>query len=146
MTLIKYIFFTAAIDSTDNCRKDKSLGVLSQKFLIMFLLSKVMNFANTVAFMLSTIFYHSRKQLRACSYGQKLSLFPRKVSTGQIVLFCSYGELFSHLPGKISRCDVDFVKCAQKVFSPCVHMQVRSRYPGKRFVSYERNATFYIIS
>lgn len=30
----------AAIDSTDHCRKDKSLGVLSQKFLIMFLLSK----------------------------------------------------------------------------------------------------------
>ena len=35
------IIFSAAIDSTDNCRKDKSLGVLSQKFLIMFLLSKV---------------------------------------------------------------------------------------------------------
>ena len=39
---IRYeIIFSAAIDSTDNCRKDKSLGVLSQKFLIMFLLSKV---------------------------------------------------------------------------------------------------------
>lgn len=38
---ICYSFFIAAIDSTDRCRKDKSLGVLSQKFLMMFLLSKV---------------------------------------------------------------------------------------------------------
>ena len=38
------------------------------------------------------------------------------ISTGQIILFCSYGEMFSRLPGKVSRCDVDFVKCKQKVF------------------------------
>ena len=38
------------------------------------------------------------------------------VSAGQIMLFCSYGEMFSRLQGKVSRCDVDFVKCKQKVF------------------------------
>ena len=38
------------------------------------------------------------------------------ISTGQIILFCSCGEMFSRLPGKVSRCDVDFVKCKQKVF------------------------------
>ena len=39
-----------------------------------------------------------------------------KISIGQIILFCSYGEMFSCLPDKVSRCDVDFVKCKQKVF------------------------------
>ena len=49
--------------------------------------------------------------------GQKLSRLPTEnISTGQIMLFCSYGEMFSRLPGKFSRCDVDFVKCKQKVF------------------------------
>ena len=38
------------------------------------------------------------------------------ISTGQIMLFCSHGEMFSRLPGKVSCCDVDFVKCKQKVF------------------------------
>ena len=38
------------------------------------------------------------------------------ISTGQIMLFCSYGELFSRLPGKVFRCDVDVLKCKQKVF------------------------------
>ena len=38
------------------------------------------------------------------------------ISTGQIILFCSYGQMFSRLLGKVSRCDVDFVKCKQKVF------------------------------
>ena len=38
------------------------------------------------------------------------------ISTGRIMLFCSYGEMFSRLPGKVSCCDVDFVKCKQKVF------------------------------
>ena len=38
------------------------------------------------------------------------------ISTGQIMLFCLYGEMFSRLPGKVSRCDVDFIKCKQKVF------------------------------
>ena len=38
------------------------------------------------------------------------------ISTGQIILFCSYGEMFSRLPGKVFSCDVDFVKCKQKVF------------------------------
>ena len=38
------------------------------------------------------------------------------ISTGQIILFCSYGEMFSRLPDKVSRCDIDFVKCKQKVF------------------------------
>ena len=85
------------------------------------------------------------------------------ISTGQIMLFCSYGEIFSRLPGKVSSCDVDFVKCKQKVFSlsgkvvfiwdgnnlghqEVACQQARSRYPGKLFVSYERNATFHIIS
>ena len=49
--------------------------------------------------------------LRACSYGQKLSRFPRKHFDMSNKLFCSYGEVFSRLPGKVSRGDVDFVKC-----------------------------------
>ena len=85
------------------------------------------------------------------------------ISTGQIMLFCSYGEMFSRLPGKVSRCDVGFVKCKQKVFPlsgkvvfiwdknylghrDLACQQARSRYPGKLFVPYERNATFHIIS
>ena len=85
------------------------------------------------------------------------------ISTGQIILFCSYGEMFSRLLGKVSRCDVDFVTCKQKVFPlsgkvvfiwdknylghrDLACQQARSRYPGKRFVPYERNATFHIIS
>ena len=79
------------------------------------------------------------------------------------MLFCSYGEMFSRLPGKVSRCDEDFVKCKQKVFPlswkvvliwdknylchrDLACQQARSRYPGKLFVPYERNATFHIIS
>ena len=67
------------------------------------------------------------------------------------------------LPGIVSHCDVDFVKCQQKVFPlsgkvvfiwdkyylghrDLTCQQVRSRYPGKLFVPYERNATFHIIS
>ena len=57
------------------------------------------------------------------------------ISTGQTILFCSYGEMFSRLPGKVSRCDVDFVKCKQKVFP----------LSGK-VCSSKRNATFHIIS
>ena len=34
----------------------------------------------------------------------------------QIILFCLYGAVFSRLPGKVSRCDVDLVKCKQRVF------------------------------
>ena len=89
------------------------------------------------------------------------------ISTDQIMLFCSYGEMFSRLPGKVSRCDVDFVKCKQKIFSlsgkvvfiwdkndlgqrdlACQQASSRSRswYPEKLFVSYERNVTFHIIS
>ena len=85
------------------------------------------------------------------------------ISTGQIMLFCSYGEMFSRLPGKVSRCDVDFVKCQQKVFPRSGKVvfiedkyylghrdracqQATSWYPGKLFVSHERNATFHIIS
>ena len=86
------------------------------------------------------------------------------ISTGQIMLFCSYGEMFSRLPGKVSHCDVDFVKC-KKVFPLSLSgkvafiwdknylghrdlacQQARSRYRGKLFVPYERNATFRIIS
>ena len=83
--------------------------------------------------------------------------------TGQIMFFCSYGEMFSRLPGKVSRCDVDFVKCKQTVFPlsgkvvfiwgknyldhrDLTCQQARSRYSGKLFVPYERNATFHIIS
>ena len=69
--------------------------------------------------------------------------------------------MFSRMPGKVSRCDVDFVKCKQKVFplSVCVHMRkILSRsptsrlsasqvsVPGKTFVSYERKATFHVVS
>ena len=70
--------------------------------------------------------------------------------------------MFSRLPGKVSRCDVDLVKCKQKVF-PLSGIVVflrqqlswspRSRLPaseisvpGETFVSYERKATFHIIS
>ena len=86
------------------------------------------------------------------------------ISTGQIILFCSYawGNVFA-LSGEVSRCDVGFVKCKQKVFSlsrkavfirdknylghrDLAHEQARSRYTGKCVVSYERNATFHIIS
>ena len=71
--------------------------------------------------------------------------------------------MFFRLPGKVSRSDVDFVMCKQKV--PLLSrkvvfiwdkndlghrdhacQQARSRYPGKLFVSYERNAIFYCIS
>ena len=38
------------------------------------------------------------------------------ISTSQVIMFCSYGETFFRLPGTVSRCDVDFVKCKQKVF------------------------------
>ena len=79
------------------------------------------------------------------------------ISTGQI-MFCSYGEMFFRLPGKVSRCDVDFVKCKQKVFSlsgkvvfiwdknflghrDLACQQARSRYPGKLFVPYEHNVS-----
>ena len=85
------------------------------------------------------------------------------ISTGQIMLFCSYGEMFSRLPGKVSRCDVDLVKCKQKVFQlsgkvvfiwdknylshrDLACQQARSRYPEKLFVPHERNAAFHIIS
>ena len=64
------------------------------------------------------------------------------------MLFCLYGEMFSRLPGKVSRCDVDFVKCKQKVFPlsgkvvfiwdknylghrDLACQQARSRYTGK---------------
>ena len=40
----------------------------------------------------------------------------KNIYTGQIMLFCSHGEMFSRLLGKVSRCDVNFVKCKQKVF------------------------------
>ena len=47
-----------------------------------------------------------------------LSIWAEVISIGcrEIILFCSYGETFSRFPGKVSRCDVDFVKCKQKVF------------------------------
>ena len=78
----------------------------------------------------------------------------------KVVLFCSYGEMFSRLPGKVFRCDLDFVKCKQTVFPlsgkvvftwdknylghwDLACQQARSRYPGKLFVPYERNATFH---
>ena len=32
------------------------------------------------------------------------------------MLFCSYGDMSFRLPGRVCRCDVDFVKCKQKVF------------------------------
>ena len=87
----------------------------------------------------------------------------KNISTGQIMFFCSYGEMFFRLAGKVSRCDVDFVECKQKVFPlsgkvvfiwdknylghrDLACQQARSRYPGKLFVSYERNTTFHIIS
>ena len=69
--------------------------------------------------------------------------------------------MFSRLPGKVSRCDVDFVRCKQKVFPlsrkvvfiwdrnylghrDLTRQQARSRYPGKLFVPYELSATFHI--
>ena len=72
-------------------------------------------------------------------------------------------EMFSRLLGNVSRCDVDFVKGKQKIFPlsgkvvfiwdknylghrDLACQQARSRYPGKVFVPYERNATFHIIS
>ena len=74
------------------------------------------------------------------------------ISIGQIMLFCFLGEMFSRLPGKVSRCDVDFVKCKEKVFPLSgkvvfirnknylchrdpAYQQARSRYVGKLFVS-----------
>ena len=62
--------------------------------------------------------------------------------------------MFSRSPGKVSRCDVDFVRCKQKVFPlsgkvmfiwdrnyighrDLTRQQARSRYPGKLFVPYE---------
>ena len=68
---------------------------------------------------------------------------------------CSYGEIFSRLPGKISRCDVNFVKCKQKVFPlsgkvvflldknnlghrDLACQQARSRYPVKLCISSPR--------
>ena len=89
--------------------------------------------------------------------------FRENISTSQIMLVCSYGKMFSRLPGKVSRCDVDFVKCKQKFFPlsgkvvfiwdenylghrDLACQQARSRYQGKLFVPYERNATFHIIS
>ena len=39
------------------------------------------------------------------------------ILTGEINLFCSCGEMFSRFPGKVSCCDIDFVKCKQKVSS-----------------------------
>ena len=79
------------------------------------------------------------------------------------MLFCSYGEMFSRLPSKVSRCDVNFVKCKQKVFPlsekvvftwgknylghrDLACQQARSGYPRKLVVPHERNATFHIIS
>ena len=79
------------------------------------------------------------------------------------MLFCSYGEMFPHLPGKVSHCDIDFVKCKQKVFAlrgkvvfiwdknylghrDLASQQARFGYLGKLFVPYERNSTFHIIS
>ena len=54
--------------------------------------------------------------IRACSYGQKLSLLPRKhCDRSNNVLFIGR-NVFPLTVGKISRCDVDFVKCEQKVF------------------------------
>ena len=80
----------------------------------------------------------------------------------QIILFCSYGEMLSRIPDKVSRSDVDFVKCRQKfvlIWDICAHVgQKLSRLPrsrlsaseisysGKRFVSFQRNVTFHIIS
>ena len=82
------------------------------------------------------------------------------------MLFC-YNIMLQHmssrLPGKVCRCDVNFVKCKQKVFPlsgkvafiwdknylghrDLACQQARSRYPGKRFVLYERNATYYFIT
>ena len=54
--------------------------------------------------------------LRACSYGQKLSRFPRKHfdRSNNVVLFI-WRNVFP-LTGKVSHGDVDFVKCKQKVF------------------------------
>ena len=100
--------------------------------------------------------------LRACSYGQKLSRFPRKHFDRSNNVVCSYGEMFSRLPGKVSRGDVDFVKCKQKVFPLSGKVvfiwdknylghrdlachQARSRLTGKLFVSYERKVTFHTI-
>ena len=70
--------------------------------------------------------------------------------------------MLSRLSGKVSRGDVDCVKCEKKVFPlsgkvvPMSHVgqnghrdfacqQARSRYPGKLFISYERNVTFDIF-
>ena len=47
-------------------------------------------------------------------------------------LFCSHGEMLSHLLGEVSHCDVDSVKCKQKVFplSRKVCSYVRKNYHG----------------
>ena len=93
--------------------------------------------------------------LRACSYGQKLSRFPRKISdrSNNVALF---------IWRKVSRDDIDFVKCKQKVFPLSGKVvfiwdknylgrrdlachQARSRLTGKLFVSYERKVTFHTI-
>ena len=80
----------------------------------------------------------------------------------QKILFYSYGKMSSRIPDKVSRNDIDFVMCEQKlvlIWDICAHMgQKLSRLPrsrlstseisysGKRFVSFQRNVTFHIIS
>ena len=64
------------------------------------------------------------------------------ITTAQIILFCTDGKMFSRLPGKVSCCDVDFVKCKQKVFplsgESCVHMRQKlSRSPRSRLSASE---------
>ena len=53
----------------------------------------------------------------AVHMGRSYLGYRKNISTGQIILFCSYWKMFSRLPGKVPRCDVDFVKCKQKLCS-----------------------------
>ena len=84
----------------------------------------------------------------------------KSISASQIILFKEFGEMFSCLPGKVSSCDVDFLKCKQKVFplsekvtfiwdkNDLGHRDLacqQARSTRKHFVSYERSVTFRVI-
>ena len=83
------------------------------------------------------------------------------ISICQIILFCSYGEKLSHLPRKVFGCgqrNHERFPVKRESFGYVVFIwdenylrhrdlacqQVRSRYSGELFVSYERNVTSHI--
>ena len=57
--------------------------------------------------------------IRACLYGQKLSRLARKHfdKSNNFVLII-WKNVIPLISGTVSSCDVDIVKCEQKVFSP----------------------------